>query len=289
MEVAAAQPLLFPDPKPLVERLGADFFRGLPEGAGVYLMCDAGGKVLYVGKAKNLRKRLCSYRVANPDRLPKRHLRLLRSVDKILLEHCASESSALAREAELLRQLRPRFNRAGTWAPPPRYFAWRQEETFLEFTVVGEQGDGWSYSGPMGSRAVMLRVLLARLLWLACRANVSFTSLPLGWAKGMVSKTVRLDCGELVPFIVRQIAPLLEGDFAPFAAWICLQRAQSLALCEQNWLMAELDLLAQTVRAERTWSELQAQITASLISEGTLNCAAISSARARVANQSRHL
>ena len=36
--------LLFPDPRPLVERLGAAFFREAPVGAGVYVMRDAGGR-----------------------------------------------------------------------------------------------------------------------------------------------------------------------------------------------------------------------------------------------------
>lgn len=66
--VPAAQLLLLPDPQPLVERLGRDFFRRLPECPGVYLMRDGTDTVVYVGKAKNLRKRLGSYRTANPDR-----------------------------------------------------------------------------------------------------------------------------------------------------------------------------------------------------------------------------
>jgi len=113
--------MLFPDPRPLVERLGADFFRQLPERPGVYLMQDAAGLVLYVGKAKNLRQQLTSYRVANPDRLARRHLRLLRQVMKIGLQECTDEAAALAKESELLRALKPKFNRAGVWPGNPRY------------------------------------------------------------------------------------------------------------------------------------------------------------------------
>src|SRR3989442_15291991 len=134
--VPTAQQLLFPDPQPLVERLGRDFFRQLPECPGVYLIRDACDVILYVGKAKNLRKRLGSYRVANPDRMPRRHLRLLRNVARIELQECPDESSASARESEILRTVRPKFNRAGTWPAPPRFFAWRCLEQQLHLTVV---------------------------------------------------------------------------------------------------------------------------------------------------------
>jgi excinuclease UvrABC nuclease subunit len=81
--MAAGQLWLFPPSKPLVERLDDDFFRTLPSGPGVYFMCSDCEGVLYVGKARNLRKRLASYRVANPERLPRRIIRLLYRVTRI--------------------------------------------------------------------------------------------------------------------------------------------------------------------------------------------------------------
>lgn len=111
--MAVGQLWLFPPPRPLVERLGEDFFRALPEVPGVYLMCGEAEGVLYVGKARNLRKRLASYRVANPERLPRRIIRLLHLVRRIELDVCASESAACDREELLICVLQPRFNRAG--------------------------------------------------------------------------------------------------------------------------------------------------------------------------------
>ncbi|HTB84400.1 MAG TPA: nucleotide excision repair endonuclease [Candidatus Sulfotelmatobacter sp.] len=111
--MSAGQLWLFPPPKPLVERLGRDFFLKLPAQPGVYLMCGDREGVLYVGSAKNLRKRLSSYRVANPERFPRRTIRLLHEVRRIELIVCASEVSARFREEELIGSLLPKFNRAG--------------------------------------------------------------------------------------------------------------------------------------------------------------------------------
>ena len=104
---------LFPHPKPLVERFGEEFFRGLPVRPGVYFFCGPREGVLYVGKAKNLKKRLASYRVANPERFPRRMIRLLHQVTRIEWDECPDDSTARFREEMLITVLQPRFNEAG--------------------------------------------------------------------------------------------------------------------------------------------------------------------------------
>ena len=111
--MAAGQLWLFDPPKPLVERFGDEFFSALPTGPGVYLMCGETEGVLYVGKARNLRKRLGSYRVANPERLPRRTIRLLHQVRRIEWDECPSEEAAGHREELLICVLAPKFNAAG--------------------------------------------------------------------------------------------------------------------------------------------------------------------------------
>ena len=106
-------------------------------------MRDAVEVVLYVGKAKSLRHRLSSYRVANPDRMGRRHLRLLRQVVRIELQECADETAALAREAELLRTLKPKFNRAGVWPATPRFLVWRWVGETLELAITETPAIGW--------------------------------------------------------------------------------------------------------------------------------------------------
>jgi len=116
--MGAGQLWLFDPPKPLVERFGEEFFRQLPTGPGVYLMCGQSEGVLYVGKARNLRKRLGSYRVANPERMPRRIVRLLHQVRRIEWDECPSEHAACEREELLICVLAPKFNAVGkVWEP----------------------------------------------------------------------------------------------------------------------------------------------------------------------------
>jgi hypothetical protein len=118
--MAAGQLWLFDPPKPLVERFGNEFFRSLPPRPGVYLMCGATEGVLYVGKARNLRKRLAAYRVANPERMSRRMIRLLHQTRRIEWDECSSEESAGYREELLICVLAPKFNSVGKVWPQRR-------------------------------------------------------------------------------------------------------------------------------------------------------------------------
>ncbi len=224
------QALLFPDPRPLVERLGPDFFHQAPEVPGVYLMRDAVGAVLYVGKAKNLRKRLGSYRVANPDRLARRHLRLLRTVARIDLQECASEQAALARESELLRNLRPRFNRAGTWPGTPRFLLWRLAAEGVLLCVAGQADTGWRSVGPLGAGADIMRAALARLLWCAVHSGCSAAQLPHSWFRGRHSgvTTISFQGSDVAGFeeLESSLGNLFEGRPEQFCRWVEARRAE---------------------------------------------------------------
>ena len=216
--VPASQTLLFLDPRPLVERLGAEFFRQLPARPGVYLMQDAAQVVLYVGKAKSLRQRLSHYRVANPDRMGRRHLRLLRQVVRIELQECADEMAALAREAELLRALKPKFNRAGIWPATPRFLVWCWKEQTLEMAITETPSIGWQSLGPFGGGVVHFRAALTRLLWYARNPLSGSTTMPHGWLHGRMGAIVTLAGNQSGLNLV--LMKLFEGDTDGFVAWI---------------------------------------------------------------------
>lgn len=79
---------------------------------GIYGMIDADGLILYIGKAKNLRKRLTGYfRRSNPER--KKAGRLFRRTAELFWEVAPNEFSALLRELQLIQHHRPRFNVIG--------------------------------------------------------------------------------------------------------------------------------------------------------------------------------
>ncbi|MET0678184.1 MAG: GIY-YIG nuclease family protein, partial [Bradyrhizobium sp.] len=80
-----------------------------PTSPGVYRMLSASGDVLYVGKAKSVRKRLASYARANAP-LPARILRMIAATVTVEIVSTPTETEALLLEANLIKQLRPRFN-----------------------------------------------------------------------------------------------------------------------------------------------------------------------------------
>ena len=79
-----------------------------PPAPGVYRMIDARGDVLYVGKAKNIRKRILAYQRATGHTA--RIARMIAATASIEFVSTATETEALLLEANLIKRLRPRFN-----------------------------------------------------------------------------------------------------------------------------------------------------------------------------------
>lgn len=129
----------------------------LPDSPGVYQFFDENGTILYVGKAKNLKKRVTSYFVKNHDSGKVRVLvTKIREIRHIVAN---SESDALLLENNLIKQYQPRYNillkddKTYPWIviknePFPRVFSTRR---FIQ--------DGSIYFGPFTSTS-MVRALL---------------------------------------------------------------------------------------------------------------------------------
>jgi len=85
-----------------------EFWRHAPTRPGVYRMIGAEGEVLYVGKARSIKKRIAAYMV--PERQPSRIARMVSQTRSLVFVTTESEAEALLLEANLVKQLRPRYN-----------------------------------------------------------------------------------------------------------------------------------------------------------------------------------
>jgi excinuclease ABC subunit C len=84
--------------------------RTLPDKPGVYLFRDARGRVIYVGKAKSIRKRVASHFSKAQVPSSPGHAEMVATVDAIECLVVASEAEALLAEQSFIKQYRPRFN-----------------------------------------------------------------------------------------------------------------------------------------------------------------------------------
>jgi excinuclease ABC subunit C len=85
-----------------------DFWRHAPPGPGVYRMIGAEDQVLYVGKARSIKKRILAY--TTPDRQPSRIARMIAETRSMVFVTTETEAEALLLEANLIKQLKPRYN-----------------------------------------------------------------------------------------------------------------------------------------------------------------------------------
>ncbi|HTA12428.1 MAG TPA: excinuclease ABC subunit UvrC, partial [Solirubrobacteraceae bacterium] len=88
--------------------------RALPDQPGVYLFRDERGRVIYVGKAKSVRKRVASHfakaQVGGRGSVSPGHAEMVAAVEHIECVVVASEAEALLAEQSFIKQYRPRFN-----------------------------------------------------------------------------------------------------------------------------------------------------------------------------------
>jgi excinuclease ABC subunit C len=84
--------------------------RGLPDQPGVYLFRDGNGRVVYVGKAKSVRKRVASHFAKAQVPSSPGHAEMVASVANVECVVVATEAEALLAEQSFIKQYRPRFN-----------------------------------------------------------------------------------------------------------------------------------------------------------------------------------
>jgi len=145
----------------------------LPEKPGVYQFIDSGGRIIYIGKAKNLRRRVSSYFSKNQSGKTTVMLRKAAEIKHIVVE---SESDALLLENNLIKKHQPRYN-----------ILLKDDKTFPRICIKKEPfprvfstrnviKDGSAYFGPYTS-GLMVKTLitLIRQLYKLRTCNYSLT------------------------------------------------------------------------------------------------------------------
>src|SRR5690606_35369716 len=94
----------------LPPHLPKEQFYSLPNGTGVYYFRDRGGKAIYVGKARDIRKRIAQHFTGHTPQQQRQ--RFLRHIHSITYERCGTELMALLLEAAEIQRLWPAYNRA---------------------------------------------------------------------------------------------------------------------------------------------------------------------------------
>lgn len=145
-----------------------------PEDPGVYRMIAEDGEVLYVGKAKNIKKRIVAY--SHIDKLPIRLQRMVAQIQRMEFIIVESEARALLVENELIKRFKPRYN---ILLKDDKTFPHLMIDVNSEYPCLrkyrGSRSDKNKYFGPFASVAAVnsvVDVLQKAFLLRSCRDSV---------------------------------------------------------------------------------------------------------------------
>lgn len=163
---------LFPAQPLLEERLGSERFQSLPSTPGIYRFYDQDRTLLYVGKAKNLRARLFTYKRARAGSVSRKVSKLIGRISSFEIVETDTEQDALLLENHLIRTERPPFNHANKETEAYYFVYLKPDETGVEFRLamrIHEETNESHWHGCFKGHVSVRRSLgcLLQLLWMA--------------------------------------------------------------------------------------------------------------------------
>lgn len=202
----------------------------LPLAPGVYQFLDRSGDIIYVGKAKSLRKRVSSYFVRNKDHSAKVRV-LVRQIAEIRHIVVDSEQDALLLENSLIKTHQPRYN---ILLKDDKTYPWivlrRENFPRVESTRIVRH-DGSQYFGPYGSLSMQHSILefIREVIPLrTCKLNLS----PQAIARGRYGVCLQYHLGnckgpcvgaqseEEYAELVEMVKDVLKGDLRPVRRYL---------------------------------------------------------------------
>ena len=213
----------------------------LPLTPGVYQFLDRDGKIIYVGKAKSLRKRVSSYFVKNKDHSPKVRV-LVKQICAIQHIVVNSEHDALLLENSLIKTHQPRYN---ILLKDDKTYPWivLRRENFPRVESTRQlRHDGSQYFGPYGSVSMQRSILefIREVIPLrTCKLNLS----PQSIARGKYGVCLQYHLGNCKApcvgaqneaeygYLTDMVKDILKGDLRPVRQYL-----------EQNMMTAAAEL-----------------------------------------------
>lgn len=149
----------------------------IPDNPGVYKFKDSSGNVLYVGKAKSIKKRVSSYFTQNNNSNPRLPL-LLKKSDNLEYIVTGNEVEALILENNLIKQFKPKFNVRLRDDKQYPYLKITDREKYPRLLMARKiKNDGASYYGPYTSVLTVKEVTkVVMKIFAVCTCRKKFTS-----------------------------------------------------------------------------------------------------------------
>ena len=209
----------------------------LPLEPGVYQFLDRNGEIIYVGKAKSLKRRVSSYFVKNKDHTPKVRV-LVKQICAIRHIVVGSEQDALLLENSLIKTHKPRYN---ILLKDDKTYPWivLRREPFPRVESTRQlRHDGSQYFGPYGSISMQCSVLefIREVVPLrTCKLNLS----PQAIARGKYGVCLQYHIGnckgpcigaqseEEYAELVDMVRSVLKGDLRPVRSYLEQNMRQS--------------------------------------------------------------
>ncbi len=232
----------------------------LPLQPGVYQFLDAAGTVIYVGKAKSLRKRVSSYFLDSKNHLPKTRIMVRRIAD---IRHIvtSTESDAFLLENNLIKTLQPRYN---VMLKDDKTYPWivvRNEPFARVQSTRRLVRDGSHYWGPYSS-VVMQKNVLELVHGIYKLRTCSLNLAPEQVARGKYRECLQYHLGncaapctgkqslEEYNANIEMISRMLSGDLRSTRVWLheqMLAAAERLEFEDAAMLKTRLELLENYV------------------------------------------
>ncbi len=244
----------------------------LPELPGVYKYIDTGNKIIYIGKARNLRRRVNSYFTKqHADNKTRMLLSQIAAIEYVVTH---DEKEALVLENNLIKQHQPKYNlllRDGKSYP---YVCISNERFPRVFATRQKIKDGSRYYGPFPSVGTMYSILdfiYQNFKLRNCNYVLSDANIKAGKFKpcleyqigNCAAPCVGNQSQELYDEDIRQIRQLLRGNFKPLIEQLKIQMQQAaevLAFERAQYLKKRLEQIQQYKRKNTIVSETMADV-----------------------------